>query len=185
MFSSIKDIKLPKYEEAQSADTRLGLNHDKQSSDRRHAEKNKDDNGNSGEYIKENFSVQSLVIYLENHIENLLLQENSKTQISQVGFENKETNFKKWYVPEAHNANTADRKRAVNAYAHTLQGMRKAQNKNMPSSQAPNYSVSDLYALLWDLRHLSEKGIKRLEIDTQEEFIRAIRKAVKQTGVIV
>ncbi len=75
MLPTIKDIKFPKFDEAQQTDARLELNHDKPSSSYRKAKKGKDNQDDTSEYIKENFSVQSLIMYLENYIEDYFLEE--------------------------------------------------------------------------------------------------------------
>lgn len=191
MLPTIKDIKFLKFDEAQQTDARLELNHDKPSSGYRKNTKRKESQDDVSDYIKENFSVQSLIMYLENYIEDHLLEEGGDDVQEPVSLIQNQEGFSGWYNPAHNNSNTIERKRAVLAYAQTARTAQK--NLNFSSVQANEnldnkqntHSLNEVYRLLWDLRKLNEKGIKRLEISTKETFMVAIENAVKATGSFI
>jgi len=188
MLPTIKDIKFPKFDEAQQTDARLELNHDKLPSGYGKEKKGKNNQEDVSEFIKESFSAQSLIMYIEKYIEDHLLEEGGDDVQEPMSLIQKQENFRGWYNPAHNNSNSIERKRAVLAYAQTVRTAQK--NRNFTCTQANEnlddkqdlYSLNDAYRLLWDLRKLNEKGIKRLEINTNEAFIVAIENAVKATG---
>lgn len=186
MLPTIKDVKFPKYDEAQSADARLELNHDKPESGNKKGRKKQGLQENADDYIRETFSLQSLIIYLEHYIEDHLPAKENNNSLPSQSVEQPD-DFRNWFDPTHQNTNTSEHKRAAKAYAQTVQAAQKnlhyRKETRQPSEEVEiKYSLNDIYRLLWDLRTLNEKGIKHLEISTKESFIPAIENAVKATG---
>ncbi|MDH5722165.1 MAG: hypothetical protein OEY94_02440 [Alphaproteobacteria bacterium] len=188
MLPVIKDIKFSKFDETQQTDARLGLNHDKPSSSHKEEKREEDNQNDVFESVKENFSVQSLIIYLENYIEDHLLEEGEEKVQEPSEFTQKQEKLSGWYNPDHNNSSSAERKKAVLAYARTARAAQKDRyfsgtqtDKNFDRSRN-TYSLNEIYRLLWDLRGLNEKGVKRLKINTNETLIVAIENAIKTAG---